>query len=956
MFKFDFYDFTAPIETGTQDTRADMTFAPLSFEATSTQSKGPIVAMQALGNDDDYAGDASTTGVLAVNGESVIVSNDFTNDIDWLSLSGLADGQSYQIASNTIDELILLDFYDSEGDLVFVGTNYYLGQNVALPNNNDIAFVSFSHDEFNEAAQSFEVSLITIEADDYSADIATTGQIQLGEGAITSRNDFNLDVDWIKITGLTEGTDFRFVPLAAESDNIVAVSLHGESGEYLGNLGSLFYGYVEITATSNTMFVGISYAYGAPDATFELQRLPDDFGSDVNTEGVLEVGGPAVTVVGNEPNDSDWLQLTGVDPTQELTLTFTAEYSEDIIQIIIRDSEGQHTGVEHLLLNGLNTPLTVTVPAGIDAAYVSTLIASEETIQIRSSQDDYSNFTPTNGRITVDGPSLTVVKNSEGDRDVIFVSVEKNKSYRILTEDGLPLNSTVYSYEDFFSTVSEIENYNSATGIFFVENNSFYTDFAIAIDHGAAESRTFRVVELEDDHIGGPATDSTLELGTPLQGQFNFPQDEDWFAITIDEAGTYRAELRAPLLPNRFNLDIIDMFGNSVTNTQSRTASRIMQDYVFDTPGNYFVIAAAASASNSPFTPYDLSVSLTPIGTPNDDIINIDKVVGSLDAGAGDDVVTAGLGNMPSASFSGGEGFDSLDLTVEIYQQFDYRAAAFEVATLRAEDGTVLGRYKQDGTRDYYTQYDVDGSEPWSRQVTVEDNGADAPWQSKVFTYSDDGDLMSVNTNGGKNILTYDVDESETLWDLRSQTFDAENMEAWENVTNYYINVDGARVRTQITIEYDNGTVVDTRFILFGQNAGDTVKTLTDGGDNASWQSLVITTNNAGEVTQNIRTNDNGIVTRLTYDRDGEFDWATRAQNEDTADIFNWASTERLQNASGETMSFEIEYDNGVNVLNEYDLDAAYAWARKVTRTEADGDITEFYYDDDGLLYETVIA
>ena len=54
-------------------------------------------------------------------------------------------------------------------------------------------------------------------------------------------------------------------------------------------------------------------------------------------------------------------------------------------------------------------------------------------------------------------------------------------------------------------------------------------------------------------------------------------------------------------------------------------------------------------------------------------------------------------------------------------------------------------------------------------------------------------------------------------------------------------------------------------------------------------------------------------------------------------------------------MSLEIDYDDGVNVLNEYDLDAAYAWARKVTRTEADGDITEYYFDDDGVLYDTVV-
>jgi len=53
-------------------------------------------------------------------------------------------------------------------------------------------------------------------------------------------------------------------------------------------------------------------------------------------------------------------------------------------------------------------------------------------------------------------------------------------------------------------------------------------------------------------------------------------------------------------------------------------------------------------------------------------------------------------------------------------------------------------------------------------------------------------------------------------------------------------------------------------------------------------------------------------------------------------------------------MSLEILYDEGFTVLNEYDLDAAYDWGRKVTRTEADGGITEYYFDDDGALYDTV--
>ncbi len=203
--------------------------------------------------------------------------------------------------------------------------------------------------------------------------------------------------------------------------------------------------------------------------------------------------------------------------------------------------------------------------------------------------------------------------------------------------------------------------------------------------------------------------------------------------------------------------------------------------------------------------------------------------------------------------------------------------------------------------------------------------------------------------------MTYDTDNSELEWDVRSETQDLVDTAAWTSATSYYIYLNGGLAKTRFVLERDDSYTSDEVYTVQGPFKGASVRTLTDAANTESWDSFVYEINAARQVTEFVRTNDNGIVTTLTYDRDGDFGWATRSRNEDTADIFNWASTDRLLNASGETMSFEIEYDNGVNVLNEYDLDAAYAWARKVTRTEADGAVTEYFYDDDGLLYDTVL-
>ncbi len=164
-----------------------------------------------------------------------------------------------------------------------------------------------------------------------------------------------------------------------------------------------------------------------------------------------------------------------------------------------------------------------------------------------------------------------------------------------------------------------------------------------------------------------------------------------------------------------------------------------------------------------------------------------------LSGGAGDDVIkiTPLLDSgvfYALSDIQGGAGYDVLEIVALEYAEYRYAASNFESAVLRNPDGDILGRFRQEGTREYYTQYDADNTELWGRQVTVRDSAVDAIWNFKQFEYDDSGVLVSVITAGRRTpyqlqkILynqTGEIIRTQTIEDNGSysdKTFDISNV------------------------------------------------------------------------------------------------------------------------------------------------------------------------------------
>lgn len=381
-----------------------------------------------------------------------------------------------------------------------------------------------------------------------------------------------------------------------------------------------------------------------------------------------------------------------------------------------------------------------------------------------------------------------------------------------------------------------------------------------------------------------------------------------------------------------------------------------------------------------------------------DDVIsgfsNVDALGGDdiITGTAGDDVLIGGPG---SDTISGGEGSDSiyadsedvftnlnggtgggngvsepidtLYLTTETYANgdLDFLGQEFERAIITNAAGDELGSYRLSDYSQSFVENDVDDTQDWYRKIQYyERPGEDRySWFSRETIIMDDA--------SDRLITTYFDDGSMNEWQnfsigpysYRSKTFDTADAMPWSTVATYYsythyINdYELASIRQRFVVEYDDSYTSDEVFVIHGPDKGASTRTLTDTASIESWESWTFEYNSDRQAVSSARLNDSGILNTITYDRAGEFDWATRAVNTDVSANVNYTSTTREMNAAGETVLFSIDYDTGFTVTWEYDVANTDPWSKIITFTDADD--TESwaqkaqYFDETNAIYQT---
>ena len=158
--------------------------------------------------------------------------------------------------------------------------------------------------------------------DDYPADASTTGTVSVG-GSATGTIETSGDTDWFRVT-LTAGTPYRFNENGSPSgggtlsdsylrlydgsfnlltSNDDSYTVNADSPTFVNN-SQFFY----TPTVSGTYYVS-SGAFSSNTGTYTIHVTIDDYASDINTTGVVGVGGSNTGSI-ETSGDRDWFAVT----------------------------------------------------------------------------------------------------------------------------------------------------------------------------------------------------------------------------------------------------------------------------------------------------------------------------------------------------------------------------------------------------------------------------------------------------------------------------------------------------------------------------------------------------------------------------------------------------------------------------------------------------------------------
>ena len=269
---------------------------------------------------------------------------------------------------------------------------------------------NFGIDDFQSGKPTF--------ADDYAGDISTTGVVIVDGAATIGNIDFQNDIDWFRFEITNPDTIVRFFAESANGDVVfnTVLRLFDADGDLL-DIGAHYLGQPSVTiahqfASAGTYFVSFDSTNSSGTYSISATQQFDDFGQDINTQGVLQIDG--ATIVGEFQYffDKDWFAFDITNVADIIRFTST---QIDIHQL------NTGTGAPIFKIYDSNgalviaAPFTGTNPNMFDYGFVTTgryylelsdafkfLMGYELAAEVIDHDDLLANSN-TNGILTIDG-------------------------------------------------------------------------------------------------------------------------------------------------------------------------------------------------------------------------------------------------------------------------------------------------------------------------------------------------------------------------------------------------------------------------------------------------------------------------------------------------------------------------------------------------------------------------
>ena len=591
---------------------------------------------------DDYPSDTSTTGVVMVGG-SVTGEIERSGDRDWFAVD-LEAGRIYRIdlkgrstGDGTLHNPYLRGVYDDNGVLIR-GT---WDDDRGAGRNSRADFVAPADATYYLAAGAYRdwkgtyTLSVTEVHDDFPAGTGTSGTVEIG-GSATGGIEFRGDRDWFEVT-LQAGKVYRFeLKGGATGDGTLPYPhirgiydadgdrIDGTTGAY-NNEGTnvTTYSRMDFAAPADdTYYVSAEakfngYWWRGGTYTLYVTEVADDYASGIGTTGTLAVGAPTTGAI-DYADDRDWFAVP-LDAGKSYRFDLEGSRSDAGTLFAPRlhgifDSDGNEVDGAKVMHGWFwFYSQAVFTPDADDTYYVSAgqwaNTQGTYTLTVTEIVDDYTSDTSTTGRVTVGGSTTGFADHAE-DLDWFAVTLEADTTYRFNVNGDESSRGRGFLYEaqlrGVYDSNGDLIAGTESTG--FRESLHFKADAPGTYYLSAGTptphygTYTVSVTKIPDDFAAGIGTSGTVDVGGNATGEIDYPNDRDWFAVTLGAGKTYRIDLEGadtgagtlhdPVLRGVHDATGVLLDGTTDGDGGVGRNSRLLFEAA--EPGTYYVAAGAA--------------------------------------------------------------------------------------------------------------------------------------------------------------------------------------------------------------------------------------------------------------------------------------------------------------------------------------------------------------------------
>ena len=614
---------------------------------------------------DDHSATTGTTGAVDVDG-SVTGEIETGNDRDWFAVE-LDAGTTYRIdlkgsrtGHGTLGDPYLRGVYAANGNFIGGTTNDdggrgYNSRFKFTPTADGIHYVAAGASGSNETG-TYTLSVMDL-TDDYSATRGTTGEVDV-DSSVRGEIDYRGDRDWFEVE-LEEGATYEIYlegsptgegtlrdpylrgvydrngnRLAGTTDDDGGVDLNSEvtftaqysgdhyvaAGGHLGKKGTYMLSVVKVPESVPDNFVAVG---GSVTGEIDYRGDRDWFAVEFDAGKTYRID-----LKGSRTGDGTLSDpyLRGIHDENGVHIAGTRNDN---------GGAGRNSRVEFTADDAGTYYVEAGASGGGRGAYTLTVVE----LGHNWPNDDFAARTVTTGVVEVGGSTTGEIEKSF-DRDWFRVDLDGGRSYQIDLEGSVTWAGTLrdpylYGIHDAngnyipFTTDDDEGTGNNSRGYF--EAREAGTYYVAAGGYGGSTGAyTLSVVESaavlrpDDDFEATTRTTGMVAVGGSATGEINYPNDHDWFRVTLEAGKTYRIDLKGfetgdGTLENPYLLGVYDANGVLIPGTTNNDIGETFNSRVSFTPvddGAYYVAAGSVRNFITGLTEGTYTLSVTESAGP----------------------------------------------------------------------------------------------------------------------------------------------------------------------------------------------------------------------------------------------------------------------------------------------------------------------------------------------------